>query len=993
MIADNSRLNGEDRALLEDARRLAATLGNFEPLALMKQIGVNQSAREAGPARQLGAILDLLSRDCDEVQEVDKIFWRLQPAARKSILENLRESGKLEQIASAAQPLASDAFGTLLSALSAGESAEVAQAKSADPNILGSLDSALHYLGREEDRRRVQAEIQRDETEQAFHFILPGDLIGRDEELRKLDAFIYDAGADVDAKPKFFLVKGSGGAGKSALLAELARRELQRGDDATPVIWLDLDRPLLASTDPVALMLEFARQLALFWPDQRAGLDQFRSEVSYLSGAEAENDYQRETLLSTAFSIWRESVYDILPVQQPIVIIVDTFEEVLLHGRWNADRIERFLLGLASEAGLYNLRPVLSGRAFDKAWREAIAPRVVGEITLEGLPPRAAEALLGIFLTYRGAAPRQFALDRLVEQFGGNPLVLKILAQYLADEGLAAQRDLLEGQGVGGLRDELAQQYLYTRILSRIRTESADLVKLAFPGLALRRITADLITKVLAGPCGIAASKRADAEALLGDLSRQIWLVEPDDDPMVVRHRRDLRRLMLKAIPPAKQAIVCDIHRRAADYYRTGQDPVLPEYSQLIEWQYHSAMAGELVTRLDDGEAARQFLDALGEDAETLPTKILAHLKFAADRLLAAEETASLDEERKAATEDKAALTSIRAGYQPEFASGWESSSVDVHAADAFVSGNWEQLLSMADAAFTADFIDARRTASPNFTECASWRVAMAAIAAGRRLHCADRFRTFVTTPGISAEIRTPFAGNKSAATRAEVLLSLAHLLDVRIEDYLRLSVRPRQDIVKTTDDLRLAQLSRRAHERQPLSVNLGLLRTCRTGTVDWLGREAHVSANQFAAWQSSVKAQPHPSLSLLLSITREGFIQTSETWTTRFSEHGLLRELYPAIERCAHQVDAEVLIEAANNISEKAYAWPHELSGRALFANIERDPKRWISTLVEITDRAGELDRLVRSMTPYVASAQNVLVLIKGYSDRLATAEMDPHF
>lgn len=58
----------------------------------------------------------------------------------------------------------------------------------------------------------------------------------------------------------------------------------------------------------------------------------------------------------------------------------------------------------------------------------------------------------------------------LVEKFGGNPLVVKLLARQTAGKE-AVLDQLLEDKAPVGAHSEFVQGFLYTRILNRIRTE------------------------------------------------------------------------------------------------------------------------------------------------------------------------------------------------------------------------------------------------------------------------------------------------------------------------------------------------------------------------------------------------------------------------------------------------------------------------------------------------------------------------------------------
>src|SRR5262249_2969337 len=151
-------------------------------------------------------------------------------------------------------------------------------------------------------------------------------------------------------------------------------------------------------------------------------------------------------------------------------------------------------------------------------------------IRLKELEWPAAEA----YLVTRGitdAKTRRCIYDHV----GGTPLNLRLAATLAIREGTG-------GLNEAAMDKELIAGRLYRRILAHI--DHADVRRIAHPGLVLRRITPDLILKVLAKPCGLFKLDGAGADALFGELSRQVDLVTLDGGAL--RHRQDVRRDMLR---------------------------------------------------------------------------------------------------------------------------------------------------------------------------------------------------------------------------------------------------------------------------------------------------------------------------------------------------------------------------------------------------------------------------------------------------------------
>ena len=110
---------------------------------------------------------------------------------------------------------------------------------------------------------------------------------------------------------------------------------------------------------------------------------------------------------------------------------------------------------------------------------------------------------------------------------------------------------------------ELVQGVLYSRILGHIGDPAV--VKVAYPGLAVRLVTVEVLREVLAEPCGFDPDR---AEDIFDKLRTEVSMFELED-PDTLRHRQDVRRLMLRTMldDPARQEVVAEIHRRAAAWY------------------------------------------------------------------------------------------------------------------------------------------------------------------------------------------------------------------------------------------------------------------------------------------------------------------------------------------------------------------------------------------------------------------------------------------
>ncbi|HYC30436.1 MAG TPA: ATP-binding protein, partial [Chitinophagaceae bacterium] len=372
---------------------------------------------------------------------------------------------------------------------------------------------------------------------------------------------------------KPLLIFGQGGIGKSTLLAKfiLEHAEAQK-KDRFPFVYLDFDRPNLSALEPETLLIEAARLLSIQYRDIADLSEEFldyywKWNDQYVSLIDAS---QTQSISLKSLETSKKKELDRTAMQQefltlirklashesrPFLLLLDTFEEVQYKGTEYVRSLYDFVQRLRTEYPL--LRTIIAGRA--------PVPEIdTYKLELTDLDREAAEG----YLTRVGITnPADAKL--IAAQIGGNPLTLKLAAELVQSHGqqelLAAKADAKQQQGGNKTLPEMQLQgILYRRILGHLHGE--DVQKLAHPGMVLRSITPDLILKVLAGPCGLNVQTPQQAQALFEQIAREVSLVTIPE-PGVLRHRTDIRKVMLKLIEQEKKDVVLQIHRAAADYY------------------------------------------------------------------------------------------------------------------------------------------------------------------------------------------------------------------------------------------------------------------------------------------------------------------------------------------------------------------------------------------------------------------------------------------
>lgn len=944
-------------------RAIAATLGAFDPRQLL----------DPNKEREL-ALLGQLATDCEEVVTVGQIRWILKPDVRFRVLGELARD-ELLVLMDTAPPSNDDELGRLLQGMLR-SGAPIAPVPSTD---LSLLRTALRFVapavGEKAAREAVQQvdlRLSRHDANLAIQVLLPHRLVGRRKELGRLRRFVNDK-ANLLAEDILW-VTGVGGTGKSALLAEFARTLRGEHWDGTPVLQVDFDRPALYRGTLTTLMMEVSRQLELYFPNMAPALATYRRTARLSGPVEIYKRQETFEILQHAAvrsaSAWQEAMQGYLPIEKKLVLVLDTAEEIGLSSSFDLAGLRSWLRQLRKTEGLPNLRVVLSGRAFHADQLALVPARQ--RLELGDLMPDDAIEFVSTLLERKGVI-HSYPLDKLVDMLGGNPLSLKILASYLTEGGEDAVNHLMADRT--DFDQRFAQSFLYKRILGRLRTEDQDLVKIAHPGLVLRRVTPDLIRHVLAEPCDLQDVDEVRSHALFQHLVGQVWLVQSTANPDVVIHRRDLRRLMLQAMSAQDATRALAIHRAAAEYYQQKRDPFMTRQEQAIERHYHALFLPAAV--LPDIDILESVARTLGEDLDTLPMPVRAQFKLALGRQL------TDVEQQRISSADRALYRSLlernalkltgeyRAGTSlssPEEALGIDSRLLESELHAAFESGNLSAVARSASDAvriFAESLIrEYHYELDSDLTESAVWRAALASMGQS------DFVRALMETlPSVSdapawhnsigrssrveltgseayhmlfrlhgADCPAPLSSPESWSGRLSGTPSLRRfqLLDpmpyteVQVPSYLLrdlsaefvsyFSTNVGTDNVvldaAAVEDLREQQLLRAGNKRVTLN------------DLDKLGRHGG------GLWMRSVLELPREAKPLLL---------------------GRLPEVYVLIRAAARACKLNVLVDFAEE-ANRDQLWPVELDPSSLRANLVAERERWTVILITIVDRFGLL-------------------------------------
>jgi hypothetical protein len=551
--------------------------------------------------------LDTLAPEFDRTLVSGRWTWTLRTGARQETLARLAAAGTVPAALEDVAGIATDAVGDTLRRLAAGQVQPSALFAGASPRgpapatVTQALTWAVPLGGFAGDLAEARRRARLAELANDYNLLLRYGIFGRESELRTLQAFA-EMPADPSKPVPLLPVIGIGGVGKSTLLASFILPLLDRlaaGDPTAPaVVVIDFDRVLFRVNAEVELSFEVTRQLGCAAPVASADFSVLRyqtAEQRRYTGTELSAGsvaYEVESRDTSDFESQAGLLVQMHGLQdRPVLLVLDTFEEwqrdrpypASERAPWNdpEQRILEWITRLRSQMGLAGLRVVVSGRA-----EVATTPSVAAwdPLPLQDLDPPAALALLGAHDITGQAAESLAALA------GTNPLTLRVAARFYQRLTPDDRQRFLAGEDgtTHVLDEELRRAVLYDRFLSHI--EDGRVQRLAHPGLVLRRVTADLVRLLLAGPCGLGEIDATTATELIEKLADEIWLVRRTPDGL--RHQPDVRRAMLRMMSeePEYAGLARRIHQDAIDWYTGGKDRELSPEAAEVEAFYHRMM-------------------------------------------------------------------------------------------------------------------------------------------------------------------------------------------------------------------------------------------------------------------------------------------------------------------------------------------------------------------------------------------------------------------
>ncbi|HWM58341.1 MAG TPA: AAA family ATPase [Pseudonocardia sp.] len=562
-------------------RRFAALSGHFDPeqaLGVVPDLDTDDSDAVVALAADLASV-------CDTRAGRASGSWLMRGPDRRSVLDSLSaELGEMVDWRRRAGPLHTETRDLLdalqgtggfdvasLNELIAGGAREEMERAAVALDRAGQLAPATELLG------TLRAAMTRQDSRARGAGLLADGFVGRAAELAEIATWL---GTPRSVPPVAALfVSGLPGIGKSTLLEQAVRRATER---PWVVVRLDFDRAGLEVRDWIGLTVELARQVAAELGEPANDLRQARLEA--LAGTASGPAVKGEAREEVPTLLAGQVADHLRRAGRPLLVLLDTLEVLRGRGESHPERLFRWLDQLVGTHAI-PLSVIAAGRgdALDRA-----PGRVGRRLALERLEPTSVEALMSRLDVPAASA---VAVQDIAD---GNPLVLRLAAAVVQDTGAAELRRMVR-------RRELAVAYLYRFLLSRI--DQPVLKDLAFPGLVVRRINAEVIAEVL-GPQLRRRIEPAQAVSMFEELARQHWLVQPDPQAQgFVTHRADVRQVLLRLLYDSRPAQCARIDRAAADWFARRPEP----WSD-VEAAYHRLQLmrrDPAVPALDPGDLRR----------------------------------------------------------------------------------------------------------------------------------------------------------------------------------------------------------------------------------------------------------------------------------------------------------------------------------------------------------------------------------------------------
>ncbi|HXH42013.1 MAG TPA: hypothetical protein VNN08_25535, partial [Thermoanaerobaculia bacterium] len=439
----------------------------------------------------------------------------------------------------------------------------------------------------------------------------PDRFFGRGDEMEDLRAYVGVVAADsvgnalrrvakrvqrifTGRQPK--VVWGTGGVGKTTLIAKFMLEQARSAPSRFPFAYLDFDRSTISARNRPGLLAEICYQVGAQFERLTQPMTALRDRFADLAcKVDLNSEADSIGALLAPAAEFRRLINEVFPSPSfPFLLVFDTFE-IVQYGPDQVVALEKLVSALTGgDADAWpRLRLIISGR---QRVRQFLGP--VEELELGALDRDGSVEMLAALASDAGKPITDHEALRLVQALGRHvrdrsntgvrPLRLRLIGE------LFKEREESGGAVVETLLDDLAKSageqsavgrafvdgILVRRILGHVKDRRV--YALTDPGLVVRRITTEVIREVMtrgtqrpgAGESGPIDPKEiepwvvddAEAAEIFAAFRRDVSLVDPEGDAL--RHREDVRQDMLPLIQAHRPRGFLRIHRLAFDHFR-----------------------------------------------------------------------------------------------------------------------------------------------------------------------------------------------------------------------------------------------------------------------------------------------------------------------------------------------------------------------------------------------------------------------------------------
>ncbi len=632
----------------------AAVVGPFLPRDL---------ADGVVPAEQRQTAENALLEFAELTQTPDGPKWSLSNEARTLVLKDAVQSGEVHDAVRRTERRFSDSLSQSLRAILKTEniqipntSAAALEAQRLAVNLLSGI-SGVHVPAVES----IESEIQFRRIMDPFERMIgqtPGEngesrqFFGRDEELENLREYVGVIsslqnllGRATKAASRAYhgwrplSIWGIGGAGKSSLIAKFMVEHAKVAQARFPFAYLDFDRPTISVRNAPGLLAEMCIQTGAQFKELQKPMDAIRAELRREFGSfSVTEQLESMSLLSHLLVSFRRQIDEFLSSQgwlfeleRPFLLVFDTFE-LVQYSDDDVQALEQFVRSLGAP-DWSRLRLVISGRQKVESFLGAPQPSVIGPLDIGSsakLIMRVAEdAQKPVSSSDANKLVRAVAKITKItgERVGVHPLRLRLVGEQFQNktdqtDGPSIVKSLLaELENPQHPTGEAGQAFIDGILIRRTINHISDqrVRALANPGLVVRRITPEVIQKVMTAgtPRTQTAKAGTSPTPTTTDLSLTTWSVDLKEardifeafrrevslievvDSNTLRHREDVRRQML----PSMRASPDDferLNRLAYDYYSLRARTNADDFESAEESVYHGLWIGVPISELDE---------------------------------------------------------------------------------------------------------------------------------------------------------------------------------------------------------------------------------------------------------------------------------------------------------------------------------------------------------------------------------------------------------